>query len=766
MNTIKRRFLVVTMLTTVIIASGLYLNGRWAESRIEARLTDATTSNVAALWAKTMSFQLQEMATAQASLTRDAVGLNALKSGDFTTLHEQATTTFNRLSALNIITDFCISNADGKIVFSARNPLQRSALASTKKALQEKIIVRGVDWDNAGAPIAVLAIPLFLDQELIGVGTFHQRLDRVVDSFVKDIDVAAFIIDGNGNMVYATSPPLAQDITASLAAQSRLKDGVAIVKVNKKSFDVVLKTISDISGRHPFTLGVAKDDTEISRLDAIAEFRLNGLTVLVFVLSLTWLYKTIVREAERIRGLQDLRISQLTLANQEKEAINTQLQETHERLHREVTERIRAVEQQRHLSQLNKSILDAAGEGIFGVDKGGIIGFVNPRAASLLGQTTDGLIGKHVHEAVHLAICQPNSDHAQHECPIVLSIESGTTRQANDVFCNGGTSTYPASYICTPMKQNSKISGAVITFNDITERTRIEDHLRVEQQEQKQLIVKLQDAQNQLLQSEKMASIGQLAAGVAHEINNPVGYVSSNLLSLQNYIQDLCRVITRYEAHEMELPPEIRRQLDELKTEVDLSYLKGDITNLMSECQEGIERVKQIAQDLKDFSHVDEADWQWADLHKGLDSTLNVARNEIKYKATIVKEYGDIPKIECLPGQMNQVFMNLIVNAAQAIVDQGVITIKTGVESDTHIWVTIEDNGPGIKKEHLIKIFDPFFTTKPVGKGTGLGLSLSYSIVKKHQGRIDVESELGKGTCFKLLLPIEQSKTSTQERAL
>ena len=163
-------------------------------------------------------------------------------------------------------------------------------------------------------------------------------------------------------------------------------------------------------------------------------------------------------------------------------------------------------------------------------------------------------------------------------------------------------------------------------------------------------------------------------------------------------------------------------------------------------------------QDLKDFSHVDQAEWQWVDLHKGIDSTLNVVNNEIKYKAEVVKEYGDIPQVECLASQLNQVFMNMLVNASHAIGEggHGRITIRTGLK-DEMVWVEFADTGKGIAPENLTRIFDPFFTTKPVGKGTGLGLSLSYGIVDKHHGRIEVESEVGKGTTFRIWIPVRQA---------
>ncbi|MDP2785442.1 MAG: PAS domain S-box protein [Sulfurimicrobium sp.] len=278
-----------------------------------------------------------------------------------------------------------------------------------------------------------------------------------------------------------------------------------------------------------------------------------------------------------------------------------------------------------------------------------------------------------------------------------------------------------------------------------------------EREEQQSLIAELKAAQNQLLQSEKMASIGQLAAGVAHEINNPIGYVHSNLGTLEKYIHDLFSVLDLFEAAEGEFPPDSASlaRIKAYKETLDLPFLKEDIPSLMAESKEGIVRVKKIVQDLKDFSHVDEAEWQWSDLHRGLDSTLNIVWNELKYKADVVKEYGALPEIECIPSQLNQVFMNLLVNAGHAIEDRGTITIRTGQDGDK-VWVEIADNGKGISPEHLSRIFDPFFTTKPVGKGTGLGLSLSYGIVKKHHGEIEVDSTPGKGTTFRVRLPVKQ----------
>jgi signal transduction histidine kinase len=328
-----------------------------------------------------------------------------------------------------------------------------------------------------------------------------------------------------------------------------------------------------------------------------------------------------------------------------------------------------------------------------------------------------------------------------------------------------------------PQYLGEQIIGRVFGFHDITQRTLAEEALREsrnlleqrvlartadlnaanetlvqERERQAALIKRLEEAQNQLLQSERMASIGQLAAGVAHEINNPVGFVNSNLGSLQRYVTDMLRLLSVYEQVEEAMPGAAVQTIRQTKEEIDIEFLREDVASLLSESLDGLKRVTRIVQDLKDFSHVDEAERQWADLEAGLESTLRVVWNELKYKAEVVKEFAGIAQVECFPFQLNQVFMNLLVNAAHALEGRGTITIRTG-QDDSQVWVEVQDTGRGIKPENLTRIFEPFFTTKPVGQGTGLGLSLAYGIVKKHDGGIEVKSDLGQGTVFKVILP-------------
>ena len=269
----------------------------------------------------------------------------------------------------------------------------------------------------------------------------------------------------------------------------------------------------------------------------------------------------------------------------------------------------------------------------------------------------------------------------------------------------------------------------------------------------------------QLLQSEKMASIGQLAAGVAHEINNPTGFVSSNLKTLSDYQNVMFSLIREYRKLTADLKettataewagsiPKRVERIAALESGVDIDFILDDTPNLIKECQEGTERIKKIVLDLKDFAHPGEQKLEYADINKNLDSTLNVVWNELKYKATVTREYGDLPEVQCYPQQLNQVFVNLLVNAAQAIEKKGEIRIMTRV-LDGQVEIRISDTGLGIPKENLPKIFDPFFTTKDVGKGTGLGLNVAYNIIKKHNGAMDVETEVGTGTTFIIRIPV------------
>ncbi|TYO99655.1 PAS domain S-box-containing protein [Geothermobacter ehrlichii] len=264
----------------------------------------------------------------------------------------------------------------------------------------------------------------------------------------------------------------------------------------------------------------------------------------------------------------------------------------------------------------------------------------------------------------------------------------------------------------------------------------------------------LKATQTKLLQNEKMASIGQLAAGVAHEINNPVGFIRSNLTTLGKYVDKIREYVEmQNEILRRELSAEALDEVRQAAKRLKIDYLFEDIPDLLQESIDGADRVRTIVQNLKSFSRVDQAQYVEADINECLESTINIVWNELKYKTTLHRDYGDLPRIRCYPQQLNQVFMNMLVNAAQAIESKGDIWVRTMVEND-HIVVQIQDNGSGIPEEIRERIFEPFFTTKEVGKGTGLGMSISWDIIGKHGGRIEVESQVGVGTTFFIYLPV------------
>jgi len=271
-------------------------------------------------------------------------------------------------------------------------------------------------------------------------------------------------------------------------------------------------------------------------------------------------------------------------------------------------------------------------------------------------------------------------------------------------------------------------------------------------------LARLQEAHAQLLQADKMASIGQLAAGVAHEINNPIGFISSNLNSLAQYVTDLKSVLAAYDELLQVCQTgrgDVAAQAEvvaEARSARELDYVLSDLDNLINESVEGTRRVRQIVADLRDFSHVDSPNVNPEDLNHLLDKTINVARNELKYKTDVVREYGELPLVPCYGGKLGQVFLNLLVNAAQSIEEHGTITIRTGV-TETHAWVEIADTGSGIEPEHCKHGCAPFFPTKDVGKGTGMGLHLAYKIVEAHAGHIQFHSVVGEGTTFRIELP-------------
>ena len=279
-------------------------------------------------------------------------------------------------------------------------------------------------------------------------------------------------------------------------------------------------------------------------------------------------------------------------------------------------------------------------------------------------------------------------------------------------------------------------------------------------QELQSALEQLQKTQSQLIQSEKMSSLGQMVAGIAHEINNPISFISGNLVHANQYTLDLLSLVRSYQ----EQYPQYVPAIEELKQTIELEFLIDDLPKLFASMQVGAQRIKDIVLSLRNFSRLDEADMKCVNLHEGIDSTLLILQHRLNathQPIQIIKEYGNLPKVECYPGKLNQVFMHILANAIDAshtAFVKPIIRICTEITLNK-VRIKIIDNGQGIRKDIIARIFDPFFTTKPVGRGTGLGLSISYQIVvENHKGAIACKSETGKGSEFTIEIPIHQKK--------
>ena len=429
---------------------------------------------------------------------------------------------------------------------------------------------------------------------------------------------------------------------------------------------------------------------------------------------------------------------------------------------RDITERKLAAHALLREKAWSDEIIRLAPSFIIGLGRSAEILLFNDYAERLTGYARDEVIGKHWTE-----VFSTPEGRDEDSATIDHALQSGEAirhQPENAIVIRGGSRRL-VSWSSQLMFENGKVRMLLSFGVDVTESRRAARELEDNYAKLTLLNQRLEEAQNQLLQSEKMASIGQLAAGVAHEINNPVGFVSSNLQTLKTYSQQMLQLLAAYQLAEPRIGDDELATIAELKQALDIDFLEEDLPALIKESEEGLVRVKKIVADLKDFSHVSETDWQYADLNAGLDSTLNVVWNEVKYKARVEKRYATLPPVNCLAAQLNQVFMNLIVNAAHAVDESkgmGTIVLSTG-QQDEWVWVEVRDDGRGMSEEVRRRVFEPFFTTKPVGKGTGLGMSLSYNIVKKHNGCIEVDSLPGQGTRFRVWVPVNHAEPEAVE---
>ena len=478
----------------------------------------------------------------------------------------------------------------------------------------------------------------------------------------------------------------------------------------------------------------------------------TGLSFLVgafFVFLVTGLSIKTIRRINEASEVLEEQVRQRTL----------ELAESNEKLAGELTEKKKyGARLQSSLTELAQ-IFNSASGGMMVIDMNNTIIRANRSFLQMVRLPREEVIGKKCFDVFYGPKCHSP------DCPLVLisngvhPVEYEIEKILADherIICELGAAPFYDS--------EDRVIGIVEDFKDITLRRKAEDDLlgtyaelreknRELEEEQRNLGLahsELKAAQSQMLQREKMASIGQLAAGVAHEINNPVGFIASNLTTLAKYIDRLTEYIALQEKATM---GEAQEQLREARKKLKIEHIAGDAKDLIRESLDGTDRVSTIVRGLKSFSRVDGATQQATDINECLEATLNIVWNELKYKAVVTKDYGSISRTLCNPQQLNQVFMNLLVNAAQAIEKQGEIRIRSR-EENGWIFISIADTGCGVSPQNLPRIFEPFFTTKDVGKGTGLGLSISYDIIKKHGGEISVESEPGRGTTFNVKIPV------------
>lgn len=419
------------------------------------------------------------------------------------------------------------------------------------------------------------------------------------------------------------------------------------------------------------------------------------------------------------------------------------------------------------------AMLGAISDHMTMLDKNMTVIWANEAAKNAFGQE---IVGQKCYEAYHKTEKCPRN-----ECALKSAFEDGKVHDwYSDVTFEDGSARYFHSTANVAIRDDEGYPEAVIEISrDITKAKLAENNLISANKELENANQELKEMQGQVVQNEKLASIGQLAAGVAHEMNTPVGFVVSNFSTLQNYVNKFQTLLTLYgklvrevEACGQQKLIDTTAVINETRGTMKMDFIEEDIVDLFAESKEGLERVTGIIQNLRDFSRVDQAEsFDFYDINNGMEATLTVARNEIKYDAEVTTDFCESMPVRCNAGQVNQVFLNVLVNASHAIKGQeregkGNINIKTYPEDDWAV-IVIQDDGPGIPQEVINKVFDPFFTTKPAGKGTGLGLSVSHDIiVNKHKGQLFVESDMGKGARFTIKLPLTTEQIENEEPVL
>ncbi len=490
------------------------------------------------------------------------------------------------------------------------------------------------------------------------------------------------------------------------------------------------------------------------------------LTVVIFAALIWWNAKSLgIVDGQRWRAEAALKKVNEQLENRVEER-TAQLLKVNDELQKESGERQKSY-------NLLRAVIESTPDAIFVKDIQGRYLMVNAASARMLGKPVEEIVGRD-----DSAFSPPELARKVRKNDRKILTDGAEKILEEDVSVVGDKRTY-LSTKSVWRDARGNIMGLVGIARDITPRVQAEKALRqseVRYREQATQLQKtlreLQQTQSQLIQTEKISSLGQLVAGLAHEINNPINFIYGNISHASLYAQDLLNLINLYVKHYPSPAPEIQQEIEA----TDLDFLAEDLPKLLSSMKLGADRIRELVVSLRNFSRLDEAQMKPVDIHEGIDSTLLILQHRLKAKAErpgieVIKEYGNLPQVECYPGQLNQVFMNILANAIDALEEysrllllsenrqhRSTIRIRTEKLNKDWIAIRIADSGSGIPDQVQQRLFDPFFTTKPVGKGTGLGLSISYQIVvEKHKGRLKCISALGEGTEFVIEIPLRQS---------
>jgi len=620
---------------------------------------------------------------------------------------------------------------------------------------------------------------------------YHTSYDRFLDQWIQDIEdtflldnmvVYAVLIDRNGylpthNRRYSKSLSGNPELDRVNNRTKRIFDdpvAIAAARHGADAPDTVFKQVSyrdtgtpiwDISapvfikGKHwgAFRIGFSIEEVEASMAQLQRTIILASLGALISLALLTmYLVSKFTRPLKFLT-----RSAQAIAAGRRKEKIALQSSDEVGVLVEAFNLMSDTLEQTTVSRDFYDKLVQSMYDLLIVADPQGKVVSVNQATCDVLGFNEEHLRKQLVQDLVELRDGRPDWFSGQ-----------AAARQnftADVVLTGYGGAQVPMAMSCSPMDDaDSHVSGFILIFQDNRERLKaqqakeqalekafsLNQELEAKNLELAEAYRQLQNSHMQVLQQEKMASIGQLAAGVAHEINNPLGFINSNLGTLGKYFERLKKFL----AHQQRLigekvNTEDRQEIEAEWKKLKIEYLLADSSDLISESLDGADRVKVIVKNLKSFSRLDQEQEQDADINQCLESTLSIAWNELKYKVTLEKDFGPLPLLHCYPQKLNQVFMNLLLNAVQAIEKLGIIKIRTW-QAQNDIFVEISDTGCGIPAENLNRIFEPFFTTKEVGKGTGLGMSISYEIINEHGGEIRVASTVGEGTVFTIRLPL------------